>query len=77
MEHLRHTPHNKEIYARRKETIKRVFTDAKGKHGMRWTTLRERGKLSMQAMLTFADEPQDTGKLAMENTTPSLINQHQ
>lgn len=39
-EHLRHTEVNKLIYARRKETIERVFADAKEKHGMRWTTLR-------------------------------------
>ncbi|MGE7600443.1 transposase, partial [Lysinibacillus fusiformis] len=38
----------------RKETIERVFADAKEKHGMRWTTLRGLKKLSMQAMLTFA-----------------------
>ncbi|MBT2700976.1 transposase, partial [Bacillus sp. ISL-40] len=51
---LRHTQENKSIYARRKETIERVFADAKEKHGMRWTTLRGLKKLSMQAMLTFA-----------------------
>ena len=44
----------KTIYAKRKETIERVFADAKEKHGMRWTTLRGLKKLSMQAMLTFA-----------------------
>jgi hypothetical protein len=38
----------------RKETIERVFADAKEKHGMRWTTLRVLKKLYMQAMLTFA-----------------------
>jgi len=53
-EHLRHTYEIKQIYARRKETIERVFADAKEKHGMRWTTLRGLKKLSMQAMLTFA-----------------------
>jgi len=53
-DHLRHTPINKELYAKRKETIERVFADAKEKHGMRWTTLRGLEKLSMQAMLTFA-----------------------
>jgi transposase len=53
-EHIRHTDENKLIYARRKETIERVFADAKEKHGMRWTTLRGLKKLSMQAMLTFA-----------------------
>ncbi|MFY4777463.1 IS1182 family transposase [Metabacillus sp. RGM 3146] len=54
VEHLRHTDENKSIYAKRKETIERVFADAKEKHGMRWTTLRGLKKLSMQAMLTFA-----------------------
>jgi transposase len=53
-DHLRHTKEVKQIYARRKETIERVFADAKEKHGMRWTTLRGLEKLSMQAMLTFA-----------------------
>ncbi|WP_064468048.1 transposase [Lederbergia galactosidilytica] len=38
----------------RKETIERVFADAKEKHGLRWTTLRRLKKMSMQAMLTFA-----------------------
>lgn len=53
-DHFRHQDEVKEIYARRKETIERVFADAKEKHGMRWTTLRGLKKLSMQAMLTFA-----------------------
>lgn len=53
-EHLRHNDEIKQIYAKRKETIERVFADAKEKHGMRWTTLRGLKKLSMQAMLTFA-----------------------
>lgn len=53
-EHLRHSYAIKQIYAKRKETIERVFADAKEKHGMRWTNLRGLKKLSMQAMLTFA-----------------------
>ncbi|WP_339258423.1 IS1182 family transposase [Lysinibacillus sp. FSL K6-3209] len=53
-EHLRHSYDIKQIYAKRKETIERVFADAKEKHGMRWTNLRGLKKLSMQAMLTFA-----------------------
>jgi hypothetical protein len=51
---LRHTEENKRLYALRKETIERVFADAKEKHGMRWTTLRGLEKVTMQAMLTFA-----------------------
>ncbi|MBS4209867.1 IS1182 family transposase [Bacillus sp. FJAT-50079] len=53
-EDLRHNHEIKEIYGKRKETIERVFADAKEKHGMRWTTLKGIKKLSMQAMLTFA-----------------------
>ena len=39
-DHLRHHQDVKPIYAKRKETIERVFADAKEKHGMLWTTLR-------------------------------------
>lgn len=53
-DHLRHTEENKRLYALRKETIERVFADAKEKHGMRWTTYRGLEKVSLQAMLTFA-----------------------
>ena len=53
-EHLRHTDLNKEIYAKRKETIERVFADMKEKHGMRWTTLRGLKRVSAQAMLVAA-----------------------
>ncbi|MGA5692185.1 IS1182 family transposase [Cytobacillus pseudoceanisediminis] len=53
-DHLRHHQDVKPIYEKRKETIERVFADAKEKHGMRWTTLRGLKKMSMQAMLTFA-----------------------
>ena len=52
-EHLRHHHEIKSIYAKRKDTIERVFADAKEKHGMHWTTLRGLKKLFMQAMLTF------------------------
>ncbi|MFI9221490.1 transposase [Peribacillus castrilensis] len=53
-DHLRHHQDVKPIYAKRKETIERVFADAKEKHGIRWTSLRGLNKLSMQAMLTLA-----------------------
>jgi cytochrome c len=53
-DHLRHTEKNKKLYAQRKETIERVFADAKEKHGMRWTKLRGLKKVSAHAMLTFA-----------------------
>ncbi|MGQ7279998.1 transposase [Brevibacillus thermoruber] len=54
VENLRHTEVNKRLYARRKETIERVFADLKEKHGLRWTTLRGLKKVTMQAMLVFA-----------------------
>ncbi|WP_422109576.1 transposase [Bacillus halotolerans] len=54
VDHLRHTDENRQIYAKRKVTIERVFADLKHKHGLRWTTLRGKKKLSMQAMLVFA-----------------------
>lgn len=54
VEHLRHTEENRVIYARRKETIERVFADMKEKHGLRWTNLRGKAKNTMQAMLAFA-----------------------
>ena len=38
VEDLRKTEKGKEIYAKRKETIERVFADAKEKHGMRYMT---------------------------------------
>ena len=53
-EDYRHTPQYKEIYALRKETIERVFGDAKEKHGMRYTQLRGLLKVKMQTALTFA-----------------------
>ena len=37
MEQIRKTDRAKEIYAQRKETIERVFADAKEKHAMRYT----------------------------------------
>ncbi|CEQ11121.1 ISBma2 [[Clostridium] sordellii] len=38
--HLIHKTNVKKIYKRRKQTIERVFADAKEKHGMRYTQLR-------------------------------------
>ena len=53
-EDVRHSPWGKAIYERRKETIERVFADAKEKHHMRYTQYRGRAKLRMQILLTFA-----------------------
>ena len=38
----------------RKETIERVFADAKERHGMRYATMRGLKKVRMQVTLTFA-----------------------
>ena len=36
----RYTPEYKELHARRKETVERVFADVKEKHAMRYTFYR-------------------------------------
>lgn len=51
---IRHTKIWKEYYPKRSETIERVFGDAKEKHGMRYTQLRGKEKVSIQVLLTFA-----------------------
>ena len=53
-EDYRYTPEYNKIYERRKETIERVFADAKEKHGMRYTRLRGLQRVRMQVTLTFA-----------------------
>jgi len=53
-EDVRHSPKGKATYALRKETIERVFADAKEKHFMRYTHYRGLAKLKMQTLLTFA-----------------------
>jgi hypothetical protein len=50
----RHTPWVKALYDMRKQKIERVFADAKGKHGLRYTQLRGLAKVTMQVTLTFA-----------------------
>jgi len=52
-DYLRHRQDIKQIYAKRKETIERVFADAKEKHGMRLTTLRGLEKLSITCHAYF------------------------
>lgn len=54
IEDLRHTPEIKEIYEKRKESIERVFADAKEKHGMRYTTLRGLAQVTKWVKLKFA-----------------------
>ena len=50
----RYTPEYAELYKRRKETIERVFADAKEKHAMRYTPYRGLAQVSNWVRLKFA-----------------------
>ena len=54
VEDIRHTRGNKDIYARRKETIERIFGTAKEQHGSRYTQYIGKARMEMKAGLTFA-----------------------
>ena len=54
VEQLRTTERGKEIYALRKETIERVFADAKEKHAMRYTHHRGLARVSAWVRLKYA-----------------------
>lgn len=51
---IRYTPKYQELYKRRKETIERVFADAKEKHAMRYTQYRGLAQVSNWVRLKFA-----------------------
>ena len=53
-EDIRHTPKYKKLYEKRKETIERVFADAKEKYGMRYTLLRGLTQVTNWVRLKFA-----------------------
>lgn len=53
-ENIRHTKGMKEIYDLRKETIERVFGDAKENHGMRYTNYNGKSLMEMKVGLTYA-----------------------
>ena len=53
-ERLRHTEENKYLYKLRKETIERVFADAKEIHRMRYTSYRGRNKVMMEISLIYS-----------------------
>ena len=44
----------KDIYDKRKQTIERIFGTAKEHHGMRYTQMIGKAKMSMKVGLTFA-----------------------
>ena len=50
----RYTPEYQKLYAKRKETIERVFADAKETHGMRYTLYRGLAQVSKWVRLKFA-----------------------
>ena len=50
----RYTPKYQELYKRRKETIERVFADAKEKHAMRYTQCRGLAQVTNWVKLKFA-----------------------
>lgn len=54
VEQLRKTQRGKEIYAMRKETIERVFADAKEKHAMRYTHHRGLARVTNWVRLKYA-----------------------
>ena len=54
VEDIRHTPKYKAIYPLRKETIERVFADAKEKHSMRYTLFRGLAQVTNWVRLKFA-----------------------
>lgn len=54
VEQLRKTERAKEIYAQRKETIERVFADAKEKHAMRYTHHRGLAAVTRWVRLKYA-----------------------
>ena len=54
VEQIRKTDRAKEIYAQRKETIERVFADAKEKHVMRYTHHRGLAAVTRWVRLKFA-----------------------
>lgn len=53
-EDYRYTPKYKDLYEQRKETIERVFADAKEKHAMRYTQYRGLAQVSNWVKLKFA-----------------------
>jgi hypothetical protein len=54
VEQLRKTDRAKRIYAQRKETIERVFADAKEKHAMRYTHHRGLAAVTRWVRLKYA-----------------------
>ena len=71
VEDIRKTDLGKKIYARRKETIERVFADAKEKHAMRYTHHRGLAAVTRWVRLKFA--AMNLKKLAMWSWRDSAL----
>ena len=54
VEQIRKTDLGKEIYSKRKQTIERVFADAKEKHAMRYTHHRGLARVTNWVRLKYA-----------------------
>ena len=70
-DHLRHTPEIRETYKKRKETIERVFADAKERHCLRYTNYRSSPKVKAFVTLIFAC--MNLKKLALKKRITSLF----
>ena len=71
VEDVRKTDLGKRIYARRKETIERVFADAKEKHAMRYT--HHRGLTRVPAWVRLKYAAMNLKKLAQWSWKSSIL----
>lgn len=67
----RYTPKCQDLYAKCKETIERVFADAKEKHGMRYTLYKALAQVSKWVRLKFA--AMNLKKLARWKAQPTFL----
>ena len=71
---VRYTPIYQRMYKARKETIERVFADAKEKHGMRYTRYTGLAQVTNWVKLTFAAmNLKKFAKWSWKDKHPSLI----
>ena len=70
VEQLRKTERAKQIYAQRKETIERVFADAKEKHAMRYT--HHRGLIAVTRWVRLKFAAMNLKKMAIWSWNNSL-----
>ena len=62
VEQLRKTERGKELYAMRKQTIERVFADAKEKHAMRYTHHRGLARVTHWVRLKYVHTAAASGR---------------